>query len=38
MTAEEFVIDLDGRNQTILKRLDPESALMTAGIHHAPGC
>jgi len=27
MTAEEFVIDLDGRNQTILKRLDPESTL-----------
>jgi 1,2-phenylacetyl-CoA epoxidase catalytic subunit len=27
MTAEEFVTDLDGRNQTILKRLDPESTL-----------
>lgn len=27
MTAEEFVADLDGRNQTILKRLDPESTL-----------
>jgi uncharacterized ferritin-like protein (DUF455 family) len=27
MTAEEFVNDLDGRNQTILKRLDPESTL-----------
>ena len=27
MTAEEFVNDLDARNQTILKRLDPESTL-----------
>ncbi len=27
MTAEEFVIDLDRRNQTILKRLEPESTL-----------
>jgi hypothetical protein len=27
MTAEEFVDDLDARNQTILKRLDPESTL-----------
>ena len=27
MTAEEFVNDLDGRNQTVLKRLDPESTL-----------
>jgi uncharacterized ferritin-like protein (DUF455 family) len=27
MTAEEFVNDLDRRNQTILKRLDPESTL-----------
>ncbi len=27
MTAEEFVIELDRRNQTILKRLEPESTL-----------
>lgn len=27
MTAEEFIADLDGRNQTILKRLDPDSTL-----------
>jgi uncharacterized ferritin-like protein (DUF455 family) len=27
VTAEEFVTDLDGRNQAILKRLDPESTL-----------
>ena len=27
MTAEEFVRDLDARNQTVLKRLDPESTL-----------
>jgi bacterioferritin (cytochrome b1) len=27
MTGEEFVRDLDARNQTVLKRLDPESTL-----------
>ena len=27
MTAEEFIEDLDGRHQTILKRLDPDSTL-----------
>jgi len=27
MTAEQYVIDLDRRNQTILKRLEPESTL-----------
>jgi bacterioferritin (cytochrome b1) len=27
MTAEEFIEDLDARNQTILKRLDPDSTL-----------
>lgn len=27
MTAEEFVRDLDARNQTVLKRLDPEATL-----------
>ena len=27
MTAEEFVADLDRRNQSVLKRLDPEATL-----------
>ena len=27
MTAEEFVRELDARNQTVLKRLDPEATL-----------
>ena len=27
MTSEEFVRDLDARNQTVLKRLDPDSTL-----------
>jgi len=37
MTGEEFVRDLDARNQTILKRLDPESTLQARGQGRADG-